>query len=63
MLMHCFWLLEFKFKFEFFLFEPFSKCSNLLFPNLSTFFLSGPAANRGPATRAQQQLARSPTSR
>jgi hypothetical protein len=33
MLVHCFWLLEFKFKFEFYLFEPF-QISKILFPNL-----------------------------
>jgi hypothetical protein len=59
MLMHCFWLLEFKFKFEFYLFERFSKCSNLLFPKLSTFSLFGPAARRS----SSRGLANRPSSR
>jgi hypothetical protein len=59
MLVHCFWLLEFKFIFEFHLFESFPKCPNLLFPNLSTLpylaqqqQLSAAAQTAGPASRS-----------
>jgi hypothetical protein len=41
MLVHCFWLLEFKFMFEFYLFESFPKFLSLfLFPIPFLFFIS-----------------------
>jgi hypothetical protein len=42
MLVHCFWLLEFKFKFEFYCLNPFSNFLNLL-PSLPySFFAFSP---------------------
>jgi hypothetical protein len=67
MLEHCFWLLEFKFKFEFYLFESFQNCLNLLLSTPILFHLSarhpfswpsaqwppaGPASRFGPAYRS-----------
>jgi hypothetical protein len=69
MQVHCFWLLESKFIFEFHLFESFPKCPNLLFPNLSTLpYLalqpSSSSSAQRPSQPAQlvQQPRRSPSS-
>jgi hypothetical protein len=61
MLMHYFWLLELKFKFEFYLFEAFAKTLIPKPQTLNPFPPSSPTASRGPrkpaSSPARQQQA------